>query len=68
MIPGDFSIVQVELEDSSDIIKTTSLSWGYDTLEAARAAIQAVSEEHEVPIEDMAVIRTWFTHDLFADD
>jgi len=63
-VNGPYSVVRVEAEDDSDGIVFTTLKWGYDEREQALEALPEIAEDKGLSVEDLAIVRTWFGHDL----
>lgn len=64
MFPGPYAVCRVEVEDASDIINFFTLRYGYDSVEQAESDFEKISREFNVPLEELAVVRSWFYHDL----
>jgi hypothetical protein len=68
MVPGEYSVCRVVVPDTgSDQINFEALKFGYDSVEQAYRAFAKLSEEFELTVSDLAVVRVWFHHDLAAD-
>lgn len=63
---GPFSVVRVTAEQDSDSLTYDTVRWGYEEYEEAKAELHELADAEGIPLEDLAIIRTWFAHDLIS--
>lgn len=57
MIPGPYSICQVDFPEASDAPILTTLIFGFDSAEQAYGKLERVAREHGTSPEDCVVVR-----------
>jgi hypothetical protein len=56
------------LQDPSDGHNYITLSWGYDTEEDAISKVRQIAKSHDVPLDEIAVVKLVFPIDLQSLD
>ena len=60
----DFAVCRVEIQKDGGALNYMTLAWGYDTQSGAIGALERISKEENIPMDELAVIGVVMAHDL----
>ncbi|MBV1711602.1 MAG: hypothetical protein KUA37_06295 [Desulfomicrobium sp.] len=60
----DFAVCRIEFQEDSDGLNYITIRWGYDTQSSATAALETISKEENIPMDELAVVGVVMAHDL----
>lgn len=64
MLSPEFSICRIEFQEDSDGLNYKTIKWGYDSQLSAVNALERIAKEHNIPLDELAVISVVMANDL----